>query len=203
MSATAASAAGATALAGVTVSIVSLAALHVLPTGLSPLSNAVSQYGTTRYRWGYRAAAIGQAVAAVAIAIGLPSALHGNLSGVTGLLFAFGVTRVVIGWVPMDVPGSEATQTGRNHGVLAAVGFLSVTFTALRFPDVLGGGEWVWISSVSRGVGFYMLAVLVAFFALRRSPALGRYFGLMERAFYLGMIAWLAMVGGGLVAAAN
>lgn len=28
--------------------------LHLLPTGLSPVRNAVSQYGITRYRQGYR-----------------------------------------------------------------------------------------------------------------------------------------------------
>jgi hypothetical protein len=39
-------------IAGLSVGVASLVALHLLPTGMSLLRNAVSQYGITAYRAG-------------------------------------------------------------------------------------------------------------------------------------------------------
>ena len=63
-------------LAGLTAAVVSLTYLHLAPTGLSPLRNAVSQFGITEYRAGYRAATVALAVAGLGAAIGLDKSLH-------------------------------------------------------------------------------------------------------------------------------
>jgi hypothetical protein len=55
--------AGMIALAALAVTVASLGYLHLAPTGLSPIRNAVSQYGITPFRTGYRAATIAFAVA--------------------------------------------------------------------------------------------------------------------------------------------
>ena len=52
MSATHQVVAGAGTLAAVAVAVGALVTLHVLPTGLSPVRDAVSHYGITRYRLG-------------------------------------------------------------------------------------------------------------------------------------------------------
>lgn len=44
--------------------------LHLLPTGLSPVRNAVSQYGITRYRQGYRILTVALGVAGLAAVVG-------------------------------------------------------------------------------------------------------------------------------------
>ena len=71
MSATAAPGAGAVVLVGTAAAVASLVVLHILPTGLSPVRNAVSHYGTTRYRAGYRALTISMAVAGFGAVVGL------------------------------------------------------------------------------------------------------------------------------------
>jgi len=49
-------AAGVIALLALAVVVASLTYLHLEPTGLSPVRNAVSQYGITSFRAGYRVA---------------------------------------------------------------------------------------------------------------------------------------------------
>jgi len=51
-------AAGLIALLALAVTAASLGYLHLAPTGLSPVRNAVSQYGITPFRAGYRVATI-------------------------------------------------------------------------------------------------------------------------------------------------
>ena len=48
--------AGAVPLLALAVVVASLVYLHIEPTGLSPLRNAVSQYGITSFKAGYRVA---------------------------------------------------------------------------------------------------------------------------------------------------
>ena len=59
--------AGVIALAALAATVASLGYLHLAPTGLSPIRNAVSQYGITPFRAGYRAATIAFAVAGASI----------------------------------------------------------------------------------------------------------------------------------------
>ena len=114
---------GSIAIAGTALCLVTLVVLHFLPTGLSPLTNPVSQYGITPYRLGYRIQTIAMGIAAVASAIGISEL---NISGgplVVFLLVIFGAARLAISWFPMDVPGEARTETGRRHGLLALAAF--------------------------------------------------------------------------------
>ena len=77
-------------MAGLTAAVVSLTYLHLAPTGLSPLRSAVSQFGITKYRAGYRAATLGLAVAGLGAAIGLDKSVHeGGVGVVVALLVVF------------------------------------------------------------------------------------------------------------------
>lgn len=60
-------------LTGLSVGLVSLVALHLLPTGMSPLHSVVSNYGITAYHTGYRARAIAYALAGAGAALGVSS----------------------------------------------------------------------------------------------------------------------------------
>ncbi|HLK44717.1 MAG TPA: hypothetical protein VKT18_01955, partial [Acidimicrobiales bacterium] len=71
---------GAVAVAGAVVSLGALVVLHLVATGLSPITNPVSQYGITRYRAGYRVQTIAMGVAALACGLGVSRlALGGSL----------------------------------------------------------------------------------------------------------------------------
>jgi hypothetical protein len=188
--------AGVIALVALGAVIVSLGYLHVAPTGLSPVRNAVSQYGITPFRAGYRVATIAFAVAALGLALGLHRALRasGNVRFVIGLLTIFAITRALISWFPMDAPGTPRTTTGRQHGLLAIAAFIAATIAAFRLGSALSGGaRWHSLAPVSTALGGAMLACLLAIVVARRVPAVHERFGAIERGFYLAAIAWFAV----------
>ncbi len=179
-------------VAGVSTGVVALVVLHVLPTGLSPLRNPVSQYGITRYRMGYRVQTIAYAVSGLGAAIGIatlpdPSAL------VVGCCCLLAVARAAISWFPMDAPGGERTRSGRRHGLLAICAFGAVGIAAAKLASMLDRGHLDPAIATASGVlALVMLVSLVAMAIERRAGA--GVFGLIERAFYAAMTAWLVTV---------
>jgi hypothetical protein len=187
--------AGAVSLVGLAGVLASLGFLHLAPTGLSPLRNAVSQYGITEYRLGYRIATISFGVAGIALATGLHSALPApGTSSVVTFLAVFAVGRLVISWFPMDAPGSPRTPTGRSHGLIAIATFASATIAAFRLGSVLRiESLWHSLAPVSTGLGVGMAACILLMFLSRSGPSGRRSFGAVERLFYLAAIAWFAV----------
>lgn len=199
MSATLTTTLGAVTLAGIGLTIVALVVLHLLPTGLSPMRNAVSQYGITRFRFGYRLAAISLGIAAAAAAWGTARKLQGSSGALVALLVIFAGARLAISWFPMDLPGTSSTSTGRTHGLLAVLAFGAITLASFRAASLLNTtGQWSPICRPFHFLSYYLLLSLLAMGLSRRSPALGRNFGLVERAFYLGMFAALSLIGAAL-----
>jgi len=195
--------AGAVTLAGVGCAGASLAVLHVLPTGLSPLRNAVSQYGINRYRTGYRVQTISFAVAGAGAAVGLATALHGTGS-VVALLGIFAAARLVISWYPMDVPGGQRTRTGRTHLALAVVTFAAIVAAGLRLAGILARtSQWPADQRGFTVLGWLLLVAVVLTVLAGGGRALGGYFGAAERLLYAAFAAWLALVGTLLVTAAR
>lgn len=188
--------AGGIALAGVAATVASLVYLHLAPTGLSPVHNAVSHYGITAYRSGYRAATISFGIAGAALAVGVSDAVHGRGSRVVvGSLVVFAVGRFVISWFPMDAPGSPGTPTGHAHGLIAIVTFGSATIAAFRLGAALTGEvRWHSLAPVSTGLAWAMVACIVGMALGRASPGIRSWFGAVERGLYVAMIGWFIVV---------
>lgn len=188
--------AGAVGVTGLAVCVASLAYLHLADTGLSPVRNAVSQYGITRVRGGYRAATISLGCAGGAAAVGIDAAVHGQgVALVVGLLVVFGIARLIISWFPMDAPGTPRTATGAAHGLIAIVTFGSAAIAALRFGQLLTrGGPWHAFASTSTACGWAMVTCIAGLTLSRSSPALRRRFGAIERVLYVAIIGWLAVI---------
>lgn len=181
---------GILALCALSIVVGSLGYLHLAPTGLSPVRNAVSQYGITTYRDGYRVATLAFGAAGLFLAVGVDQRL-GVVVAVTILLLVFALSRAAISWYPMDAPGAEPTETGRLHGLLAVVAFGGISLAALYLGRVLARRrEWHALSGVSSVLGWLMVATLLAMALARSSPAVRDRFGLIERAFYAFAIAW-------------
>ncbi len=175
--------------------VASLTWLHLQPTGLSPLRNAVSQYGISAYSGGYRVATLAFAAAAVALAVGVSARLHARAQTVEVLLVVFAAARSVISWFPMDTPGTELTASGRRHGLLAIAAFASVTAAALKLSRVLAHGTvWHGLAPASSALGWLMLALLLAMGLRRSLPQLQPWFGAIERAFYAAAIIWCTVI---------
>jgi hypothetical protein len=197
-------AAGVTCLAATAVGVGAVIVLHILPTGLSPMRNAVSQYGITRYRLGYRVQTIAFAVAGAAAAIGLAEAAPGRARALIALILVFVLARLVISWFPMDEPGGKLTNTGRMHGLIAIVTFVAIALAAGRLGAVAKEVPgWATLATVSSVIAWLMLASLIAMMVVRRGARVTHstpnYFGAIERVFYLAVVAWFALVGVGLM----
>lgn len=177
---------------GLTVGVGALVALHLSPAGLSPIRNAVSQYGITPYRGGYRTQTLGYALAGIGAAIAV-GGLRGSSVLVVGLCVLFALARGAISWYPMDAPGAPSTQTGRAHGALALLAFGSLGLAAQGLSTQLAHAQVHPTTALaSRVLALLMLATFVGMAATRQ--ARGNYFGLVERIFYVCMTIWLIVV---------
>jgi Protein of unknown function (DUF998) len=191
---------GVITIVGTALSLAALVVLHLLPTGLSPLTNPVSQYGISPFRAGYRIQTIAMGVAALAVALGIGELAIGSGGVIVALFLVFGLARLAISWFPMDVPGSARTETGRRHGLLAIVAFGGAAIATLRLGTALSGdGIWSGARGALVGLGIVMIVCLLAMGTARNNPATRRYFGLIERLFYGGAIAVLLVVGAELI----
>ena len=193
-----------TCLAATAVGVGALVVLHVLPTGLSPMRNAVSQYGITRYRLGYRIQTIAFAVAGGAAAVGLAEAAPGRARAIIALVIVFALARLVISWFPMDEPDGERTNHGSMHGLIAIVTFLAIAIAAIRLGSIAKQVPgWTTLATVSSVIAWLMVASLIAMMVVRRGDrethSTRSYFGAVERIFYLALVAWFALVGVGLM----
>jgi hypothetical protein len=147
-----------------------------VPTGYTPLRNAVSEYGVGRFAWGYRA----QVLFAAAAAVSLGAELHGRERK---LLYVFAAARAAIAAYPTDrLDGGALTRTGSIHLLLAFVAFASICAAASskRWEPALG------YVAIAGAVGTGL--------AVRRVPQLRPVLGLLERLFYAAIIAWFFVV---------
>jgi hypothetical protein len=155
----------------------------------------VSQYGIGPYRNGYRCQTVAFAVAAIALAWAFALELRGGgVTTLVALTLVFAAARALISWSPMDEPGGTPTQTGRRHGLLAIVTFVSIWGAAVRLGDVLGAsGQWSGLAGISTALSWVMGVTIATMFAARLNEGLRHVFGLDERVFYLLIITWLAV----------
>jgi hypothetical protein len=124
------------------------------------VSDAVSRYGISHYRAGYRVLTLSMAVAA-AVPAGLPGALTGwQVATVVGLVAVFAVARAAISWFPMDEPGTQPPSGhARVHGILAFATFPSATAAAPRLSRVLNVDQaWVGTAGWLRWLGWCLAA---------------------------------------------
>lgn len=185
---------GILAAAGILTALASLVYLHVVPTGLAPLHNAVSEYGISAHRGGYRLATIGLGVAGLALATALGSAVPGSLPAVI-LLVAFGVARLLISWWPMDAPGAPKTAHGRGHNLLAIAAFATATAAGFLAAAPLSAQPGWNAFAPAATVFTWVMAVGSAGVILSPAvPVARRYFGALERIIYVGIIGWFTVL---------
>jgi uncharacterized protein DUF998 len=162
--------------------------LHLAPTGYRPLRNAVSEYGVGAYARWYRAQAACTGAAGLLLAGALAKSVHPTPRRVIALLVVLAVARVAIGWFPTDPLGTtEPTRNGGIHLLLAAAAFTSASWAAIALQRPEHGQP---------ALGWAMAACAIGtMLSLRRSP-LRPWLGLIERGYYVAMLAWLLLVAG-------
>jgi len=171
--------------------IACLVYLHVSPTGYSPVRNAVSEYGVGAYADWYRLQAACAGTAAIFLAGALAKGVHPAPQRVISLLLVFAVARIAIGRFTTDLIGStERTRDGAIHMLLAVAAFASASWAAVALRPAQHGQPALGWAMAIFAVGTSL--------ALRRSP-LKPWLGLIERAYYVAMLAWLVLVAARLV----
>jgi hypothetical protein len=179
---------------------VALIVVHFLPTGVNPISEAVSDYGAGKYKNFYRVAAFWLGASGLLLAISLGEAIFPKPTLVIVMLLIFAATRATITIFPTDLPDEEESSVGRAHLVLAAAAFGSIAIAAGTFHTTVQDEPfWHAHDTLIAGLG-YAVVVLAIATALTRRLVLKNYFGLVERLLYVAMIAWIVTVAGILLA---
>lgn len=160
---------------------------------VSPISEAVSDYGVGDLRWLYRLTAMWLGLAGLLTGAMLGDAMYPKPTSVILLLILFAAVRWAITLFPTDLEGEELTSTGRSHLVLAVLAFASISVAAVVFPSLIGDDRfWDEEAGLLTAIGWAMLALAIASGVTRRF--LPQIFGLVERLLYLAMFAWLGAI---------
>ena len=164
-----------------------LVRLHLLPTGLSPVRDAVSDYGTTRFHAHYRVMVVllGAGAALLAVALG-----RGTDATALFWLWLFATSRVAIAGFMTDRDPPPFTTEGRVHVLLAALAFTSIAVAASNV-------DWTGAPGALDPIGKAVVVTAIATLGARIIRPLRPFFGLVERLLYCAFLAWLV------VAAAN
>jgi hypothetical protein len=162
------------------VAVALLARLHFAPTGLDPVRNAVSDYGTTPWHRSYRAMVIALGLAAALLAAEL--AYETNADDLIWL-WTFAASRIAIAGFMTDRDPPPFTREGLVHYALATAAFTSIAIAASNI-------DWSGKPAVLDPLGTAIVLSAILTVATFRVPAV---FGLVERALYATSIAWLAI----------
>ena len=191
---------GVLALVCLAVGIGALVVLHVVPTGLSPVRDAVSDYGAGRYAWGYRTLVVAIGAAAAAEAVGFSTDGSAGTAGIVWLA-VYAVSRVAIAWTPTDLPGAPRTPTGRLHALLAITAFTAIAVATSTIPgDLPGGPPWGDWADLLGTLGTLVVVTAVGTAVTIVVPPFRRVFGLVERLLYVTSLAWLLVAAVALIA---
>lgn len=154
--------------------------LHLLPTGLHPVPDAISDYGTTRFHAYYRVMAILLGAGGILLAMGLARSTdaHDLI-----WLWLYGLSRLAISGFMTDRE-PPFTLEGRIHWLLAAVAFTAIALAASNI-------DWTGAPDLLRTLGYGVAATAVGTLLTRVVLPLRGIFGLVERLLYLTSIIWL------------
>jgi hypothetical protein len=158
--------------------------LHTLPTGLSPMRDAISDYGTTPFHIHYRGMVVLLGAGAGCLALALHDAGDVSSRGLVWL-WVFALSRIAIAAFMTVRPGRRVTGEARVHLLLAAAAFTSIAFAA---PTISGDLE------LAQPLATLVIVTAVATLVARALPRLAGVFGAVERGLYAAFLAWLIVV---------
>ncbi len=187
--------------AALAVYTVCLLALHLLPTGYSPLRDPVSLYADSRWGPLYALAQLAAGVCALGMA-GAFVVFRAPLPGI-GLagLVALGLARLLLVTVPArlsdrDVAsGALPSRRVLIHQLLALVSFGMIALVTLTLTaPLIAWSAWRGPAPLLIAAAAIALAAVALFFVSGAVPHMRPYFGLVQRAVYMGIILWQAAV---------
>jgi hypothetical protein len=179
-----------------------LIALHVVERQRNPVSSAVSDYGTGKAAWlfkAYGAAGIIGAAALCRAMLDYPAAVFSR--GAVYCLGALAVLRLGVLAFKTDEGAFGRTREGLIH-----LAFAVVTFTLAYEVVSIGGPTVLAITAGPLNVAFaalgWIVPVSLALVVVTMLPRLRAFFGLAERAFLVSTLLWFLLLAARLFAGA-
>ena len=160
--------------------------LNFLPTGYSPIKQAVSDYGVGRFgaemAIGFFAGGVG--LASLGFALAKSVSRRVEKTGAVFLLVA-GVSLVVVGVFPTDLEGASATLNGAIHSVVSQFVFIFGP-AGMILVSYANGRTWLGptLSGLLFAGGFFAADVILSLQAT----------GLAERIFIIALLTWWFVV---------
>jgi len=194
------------AIVAAAVSLVTLAALHILKPDLHPSRTMISQYALGRHGWVMALcfAAFGVASGSLAVAI-VPyvRSLGGRIG--TALLLTAAVGLVMAARFPMDpvsTPPAQMSHSGRMHGVAFMLGVPSMVLAVLVLSFALGDQVAYagWLLMTIAAVIWLSLIIMIAIMLMvgpgkpPDSNGPERFVGVPNRSLMVAYAAWLIVV---------
>jgi hypothetical protein len=162
-----------------------VARLHLASTGLSPVRDAVSDYGTTDEHMLYRVQVVAFGASALLLMAALADEDGVRRSGLVWLTI-YGAARIAIAWFMIDRDLTKPTTEGRVHALLAALAFTAIAVAATTIGGDLGDSFHV--------LGWIVAGAAIATAVFRAVPQLRPWFGLVERLLYAATAVWIVAV---------
>lgn len=176
-----------------------LVRLHRLAPEVSPIRDAVSDYGAGPHAVWYRAQVVLVGSATIATWGGLLAASFDGDG--TAWLLVFAISRISISAFPVDLSEAEPTPRGRIHTVLAATAFASIAIAATTVGrTLLDQPGWAFHAWWYRASGTLVAATAIALALTWLVPRVRHAaFGAVERCWYAAMLLWLTLTALGLL----
>ena len=172
-----------------------LAALHVLPTGYSPVRHAVSDYAVGRHGPLFNVALYISSLSVLALAYALIRELGSPPLATRDLVFLLVIplTRIGMTLFPTSLEGKRITRTGLIHYGFAIAAF-TLTYLAISgltpALQALTTGQWV---HAPLGWAAWIIGPALALVVITMTRPLRRVFGLFERVFLVTTNIWFAL----------
>jgi hypothetical protein len=179
-----------------------MVALHLLPTGFNPRRDPVSLYAAGPFGW--LNAPLAQ-LAAGLCALGMAAAFVWMGAPLPGFglaaLILLGLARLALNLVPARLsdtqikPGEPLPRRVIAHDLLAVLSFGAIAIVVMTLTGPLiawsawrGSAPWLIVTAIYTPLAVIMFPVSAIVAPLRP------YFGLFQRAIYVGIICWQALV---------
>jgi hypothetical protein len=179
-----------------TIQVLALVMLHALPTGYSPIRDAVSDYGIGPFRGWFWLQVVAGGLACLFLAIALAQ-LHPftPVQAIVALIVTAAV-RLPIPFFATDQGGNRFQTThGVVHMILAVFAFGGLVWaSSVLWSTVKHYPAWHGAEGLLTIVPWVMLGCVIAVVLAIRGPNLKPFFGLFERLFYLSSFVWFFTV---------
>ena len=174
--------------------MISLVALHLLPTGYRPISDPVSNYAVSHYDFLYTSQTICSAVCGIClINLFLNSPVRVPIPAIAAL-GVYSASRLVIFAFPTDIKPPR-TARGTVHVILAILTFAGIAVAAgIATPVLVNDVTWSAVGTELRWSAYLIHGAVILFPVVFAFRPLKQISGLVERLIYLGTLSWFGFL---------